>query len=714
MKKTAALLAIACLGPSAAGAEVVERSANSFTVKTAVAVPSAERAFDAFVTDIAAWWDPAHTYTRDTKNLRLEAKPGGCFCETLANGGGVQHAQVIHVIAGRLVRLTGALGPLQQAALTGTLSWDFTANAQGGGTATVTYAVSGAFPGGLDSIAPAVDAMVGGQLQRLKAYVEGGAQSGTTRLPDTPIEPARLAAHVKALASDEFEGRGPATEGEKKTIDYLVKQLSALGVQPGGDRDSRGNRAWTQDVQLAQSTIEGPVTATLRVGGMSQTLRQGEEVALRATHLPTRRVSIENAPLVFVGYGVKAPERNWDDFKGVDLKGRVAVVLVNDPDFEADLNGRFDGRSMTYYGRWTYKYEEAARRGALGMLVVHETAPASYGWATVKNSNTITMFDIVRRNPASVHPLLEGWMQRDVAAALFMRAGLDFEAEKKKAQSPDFRPVTLANATLTAAFNVRQTRVVSKNVAGILPGTTRPDETIVYSAHWDHLGVGEPDAGGDRIYNGAQDNATGVAALLELARVHASRPRPARSVVFLAVTAEEKGLLGSEYYANRPLYPPEKTVAVLNMDSMATSGPARDVGVRGSNQVFLEDDLEKLAVAAGRRLSPDPRPEAGSFFRSDHFSFAKVGVPALSIGSGDDLYGGGVKAGEAAREDYNAKRYHQPADEFGANWDLRGVAIDAGLFFTLGRELAEGTRWPEWKPGSEFKAARDKTAASRR
>jgi Zn-dependent M28 family amino/carboxypeptidase len=325
------------------------------------------------------------------------------------------------------------------------------------------------------------------------------------------------------------------------------------------------------------------------------------------------------------------------------------------------------------------------------------------------------MFDIVRQNPSSVHPPLEGWIQRDVTVALFKRAGLDFEAEKKKAQSPGFRPVTLANATFSAAFDVRQSRVVSKNVAGILPGTTRPDETVIYSAHWDHLGVGEPDAGGDRIYNGAQDNATGIAALLELARVHASlsRTRPERSIVFLAVTAEEKGLLGSEYYANRPLYPPEKTVAVLNMDSLATSGPARDLGVRGSNQVFLEDDLAKLAAATGRRLSPDPRPEAGSFFRSDHFSFAKVGVPALSIGSGDDLYAGGVKGGEAAREEYNVRRYHQPADEFDNSWDLRGVALDAGLFFTLGNELARSTRWPEWKPGSEFKAARDETAPAR-
>lgn len=540
------------------------------------------------------------------------------------------------------------------------------------------------------------------------------SQTGSVRAPESPIDPDRLAAHVKVLASDEFEGRAPASDGEKQTIDYIVKQLSAVGVQPGGDPDGRGGRLWTQDVRLALSTIEGPVTATLKVGGMVQRLRQGEEVALRATHLPTRRVSVQDAPLVFIGYGVKAPERNWDDFKGVDLRNKVAVVLVNDPDFEANLNGRFDGRAMTYYGRWTYKYEEAARQGALGMLVVHETAPASYGWATVKNSNTVAMFDIVRANPAAVHPPLEGWIQRDVTVALFKAAGLDFEAEKKRAQSPDFRPVQLASATFSADFAVNQSQVVSKNVAGRLVGASRPDETIIYTAHWDHLGVGEPAATGDRIYNGAQDNATGVAALLELARVHAARPRPARSIVFLAVTAEEKGLLGSAYYADHPLYPPETTVAVLNMDSLATSGPSRDVSIRGGGQVTLEDDLEVAAKAAERRLSPDPRPEAGSFYRSDHFSFAKIGVPALSINSGEDLVRGGVKAGEAAREEYNAKRYHQPSDEWSAAWDLRGVAQDAGLFHTVGRELAESRRWPEWKRGSEFKALRDKTAASRR
>ena len=322
------------------------------------------------------------------------------------------------------------------------------------------------------------------------------------------------------------------------------------------------------------------------------------------------------------------------------------------------------------------------------------------------------MFDIVRENPAAVHPLIEGWIQRDRAIAMFRNSGLDFEAEKKRAQTPSFTPVTLANQTFSADYAVAQSRVVSKNVVGRVPGTASPDETIIYSAHWDHLGIGEPDATGDRIYNGAQDNATGTAALLELARLH-SAARGARSVVFLAVTAEEKGLLGSAYYAERPLFDAATTVAVLNMDSLATAGLTRDVSIRGGGQVSLEDDLARVAAAAGRRLVPDPRPEAGGFFRSDHFSFAKIGVPALSINSGEDLLEGGVSAGVTARDEYNARRYHQPSDQFSDSWDLRGVAADVALVYTIGRELVDSRRWPEWKPGSEFKAARDATASSR-
>jgi Zn-dependent M28 family amino/carboxypeptidase len=530
----------------------------------------------------------------------------------------------------------------------------------------------------------------------------------------TSIDAARVTAHVKTLASDEFEGRAPGTPGEKKTVDYIIRQFTAAGVKPGGDPDGANGVRWTQDVPLAQSEIASPVAVTFRTGGQPRSLRQGEDIAIRATSLPVSDVSIRNAPLVFVGYGVKAPERQWDDFKGIDLHGKVGIVLVNDPDFEADLGGRFDGKAMTYYGRWTYKFEEAARQGALGMLVVHETEPASYGWATVKNSNLAATIDIGRDRPADVHPLLEGWLQRGVTVELFRAAGLDFEAEKKKAQSPAFRPVPLGNASISVSYKANHSRIMSKNVVAIVKGSRHPEETIIYTAHWDHLGIGEPDARGDRIYNGAHDNALGVAGLLELARVYAAQPPPERSVVFLALTAEEKGLLGSEYYANHPLYPLALTAAVYNMDGGSNVGPSRDVTVAGDGKITLQKDLETAAERQGRYLSPDPRPEAGSFFRSDHFSFAKAGVPAISFRPGQDLVEGGTAAGKAAAADENSRRYHQPADEWSASWDLRGMVMDAGLLYTIGRELANSRRWPQWLEGSEFKAIRDTTQNARK
>jgi len=530
----------------------------------------------------------------------------------------------------------------------------------------------------------------------------------------TQIEAPRVVAHVKVLASDAFEGRAPGTAGEKKSVDYIVSQFMAAEVKPGGDPDGNGGAKWTQDVPLVEAENTGPVNASIKVGSHLQTLRQNEDIALRATALAVNKVAVKNAPLVFVGYGVKAPERRWDDFKGIDLHGKIAVELINDPDFEADLGGRFDGKAMTYYGRWTYKYEEAARQGALGVLIVHETAPASYGWDTVKNSNTAPTFDIHRPNPAETHVLVEAWIQRAVAVEMFRAAGLDFEAEKKKAQSADFKPVTLKDATFSAQCAVKHTEVVSHNVVGIVKGSKHPDETVIYTAHWDHLGVGLPDAKGDRIYNGAQDNALGVAGLLELARLYGSQPPPDRSVVFLAVTAEEKGLLGSEYYAHNPLYPLALTAAVYNMDGGSTVGPSRDVSVAGDGKISLQDDLAKAAQREGRRLSPDAQPERGSFYRSDHFSFAKVGVPAISFRTGQDLVDGGVAAGKLASDNYTANRYHQPADEYSDSWNLRGMVMDTQLLYTIGREMANSRTWPQWLPGSEFKARRDATAALRK
>ena len=526
------------------------------------------------------------------------------------------------------------------------------------------------------------------------------------------LDPARLAHHIQVLSSDAYEGRGPATPGETKTVQYMTEQFMAAGLKPGGDIKG-GKRAWTQDVPLARFEIKGPVAISVQASGRSQTWTQGEQIAVRATQTGIDHLSFKGAPLVFVGYGVKAPERNWDDFKGVDLKGKVALVLINDPDFETGI-GDFGGKAMTYYGRWTYKYEEAARQGAIGFIVIHETDPASYGWNTVKNSNANSIFDIVRKNPASAHAPLEAWVQRDATVSLFQAAGLDFEALKKQAQTRDFKPVTLANVTMSADFAVDAQKTISKNVVGILPGKKRSAETVIYTAHWDHLGIGLPDAKGDKIYNGARDNASGSSMLIEIARAAARAPKPDRSVLFLSVTAEEKGLLGSEYYATNPLYPLATTVANINMDGISTSGPARDFTTSGNAPVTLQDDLIAVAKGYGKTYSPDPRPGAGSFFRSDHFSFAKRGVPAISFGAGQDLIKGGKVRGEALGKDFVTNRYHQPGDEYSADWDLSGAAQDGGMLLELGMKLANSKAWPEWKAGSEFKAVRDQSQVLRK
>jgi Zn-dependent M28 family amino/carboxypeptidase len=429
-----------------------------------------------------------------------------------------------------------------------------------------------------------------------------------------------------------------------------------------------------------------------------------------------KQVDIANAPLVFVGYGVDAPERQWNDFKGQDMHGKILVELVNDPDFEAQpgepVAGVFGGKAMTYYGRWTYKYEEAARQGAAGVILIHETDPASYGWEVVQNSNTNAQFDIVRDNPASAHTPFESWIQRPLAVQLFRRSGLDLEQAKAAARRADFHPIPL-KATLTAHLTAAPTVVTSHNVVGILPGKKYPDETIIYSAHWDHLGVGKPDASGDRIYNGAVDNGTGISELIEQARVFAQGPRPDRSIVFLAVTGEEKGLLGSSYYAAHPLYPLGKTVGNLNVDAWLPDGPQKDFTIRGTAKLDLLDDLIAEGRKQGRTYTPDPHPETGGFYRSDHFSFAKMGVPAMSFSQGLDLVNGGVARGEQLANEYNKLHYHQPSDEWQANWDWSGVAQNGELLHQLGLRLANSREWPNWSADSEFRAARDATAAER-
>jgi Zn-dependent M28 family amino/carboxypeptidase len=537
------------------------------------------------------------------------------------------------------------------------------------------------------------------------------AAAAALAAPPAVFDPQRLSDHVKVLASDAFEGRGPATAGETKTVAYIVEQMKAAGLQPGGAVVA-GKRGWTQDVPLLRASIEGTPRLSFDVAGRREALNQGEQIAVRAPLTGAKHISIADAPLVFVGYGVKAPERNWDDFKGVDLHGKIMVVLVNDPDYETG-QGDFGGKAMTYYGRWTYKYEEAARQGAAGVLVIHETGPASYGWNTVKNSNTNQMFDIVRKDPARVHTPMEGWIQRDVAVNLFRASGLDFEALKREAQTRAFRPVPL-KASFSGDYAVDAKVITSHNVVGRVVGARHPDETVIYSAHWDHLGVGRPDARGDRIYNGAVDNATGVASLIEMGRAFAHGPRPDRSVVFLAVTAEEKGLLGSEYYAANPVYPLAKTVGMINTDALGVAGPARNFSISGAAKLGLLDDLIAEGRRRGRSFTPEAHPENGGFYRSDHFSMAKRGVPAISFESGNDLVNGGTARGEALSKAYTELRYHQPADEWSPYWDLTGMAEDLAMLYAVGTRLANSREWPNWSPDSEFRAERDKTAAARR
>jgi len=524
------------------------------------------------------------------------------------------------------------------------------------------------------------------------------------------FDPAKLSAHVQTLGSDAFEGRAPATAGETKTVTYLADQFAKAGLQPGGDLKD-GKRSWIQAVPLLRSEFVAPPRVSIDIAGKLTALTQGEQIAVRAPTNGDKAMAIDNSELVFVGYGVKAPERGWDDFKGLDAKGKILVMLVNDPDFEGG-EGDFGGKAMTYYGRWTYKFEEGARQGATGVLVIHETEPASYGWATVKNSNTNAMFDIVRKNPRAEHPPLEGWIQRDLAAQLFAASGTSFEAMKAAAKKKGFNPVPL-KAKLDVHGDAKTEVITSANVVGLLPGTSRPDETVIYTAHWDHLGIGEPDANGDSIYNGAIDNGTGLAQLIEQGRAFAAGPRTQRSVVFMAVTAEEKGLLGSEYYAANPLYPAAKTAGVINTDVLGVLGPARDFSVRGNQKFGLLDILVEEGAKSGRVFTPDPAAAAGTFYRSDHFTFAKAGIPALSFTPGQDLVNGGVPRAQAWETKYRADMYHQPDDEFDPSWDFTGMALDAELLHAVGLRLANSNEWPNWSLDSEFRAARDATASQR-
>jgi Zn-dependent M28 family amino/carboxypeptidase len=528
-----------------------------------------------------------------------------------------------------------------------------------------------------------------------------------------PIDPQRLSDWTRQLAADEFEGRAPGTEGEARTIAWLAGQFRALGLEPGGEEGG-----WTQRVPLIHNQVRSPADFTIAGHGATLALQSPRDLYV-GTLRETGRVRIENAPIVFVGYGVAAPERGWDDFGDVDLHGKIALFLVNDPDFEAAADepvaGRFGGRAMTYYGRWTYKFEEAARRGAIGALVIHENEAAGYGWNTVQAPAGET-YAIVQAPGAAAPVLLQGWIQRAVAVDLFRRAGVDFEAAKRQARSGSFRPIDLG-AAFSADLPVTGRRIESHNVIARLSGSRRPGETIMFSGHWDAYGTGPADARGDTIRNGAHDDALGIAGLLEIARHFAAGPRPERTLLFAAWTAEERGMLGSEYGTANPLYPAETMVANITLDTLQSAGPARDVILIGQGQSDLEALMARAAAGQGRRVTPDGQPQRGLFYRADHFPFARRGVPVLllmALGGGADLVNGGRAAGDRWVSDFTARCYHQPCDEWSPAWDLRGAAQDVSLAWRIGRTLANSRAWPEWREGSEFRAVREQSAARRR
>ncbi len=529
-----------------------------------------------------------------------------------------------------------------------------------------------------------------------------------------PIDPGRMSETARVLGSDAFEGRAPGTAAETKTVAWLVGRFTAMGLTPAGE-----GGGWTQAVPLVHTRISAPTRLSITGAGAEIPLVQGRD-AYVFTARPADAVALAGAPLVFVGYGVAAPERGWDDFKGLDLKGKIAVVLVNDPDFEAapgePVADKFGGKAMTYYGRWTYKYEEAARRGAAGVLIVHDTAGAGYPWSVVIAPQGET-YDIVRP-PGAVQALpLQGWIQQDVAVDLFRRAGLDFAALKVAARRADFHPVALGKARLAAQARVAHEIVESHNVLAKIPGAVTPDQTVMFAAHWDAYGIGAPDATGRTIRAGANDDGMGVAGVREIARAFANGPPPARTVVFALWTAEERGLLGSATYAVHPLFPPATMAANLTMDILNTAGPSRDVVLIGAGQDSLEGDLAAAAARQGRALTPDTRPERGLFYRADHFSLAKQGVPTLllmAVGGGPDLVEGGRAAGDRWVSDYTDTCYHKTCDVWSADWDVRGAAQDVDLLYEVGRDLANSKRWPTWNAGSEFIGVRDATASQRR
>jgi Zn-dependent M28 family amino/carboxypeptidase len=521
------------------------------------------------------------------------------------------------------------------------------------------------------------------------------------------IDGAAFLEHIKVLASDRYAGRAPGGPGESLTVAYLEDQFRRMGLGPGNT-----DGTYVQTVPLVSITAAPDAHLTLQRGGESRVLRFKDQI-VPWTKRVTERVSLDTSDMVFVGYGVQAPEYQWDDYKGLDVRGKTLVVLINDPAVPDPADPSkldpsiFGGKAMTYYGRWTYKFEIGAKLGAAAVVIVHETGPAGYPFSVVQN-NAGEQFDLVTPDRNMGRCAVESWISRDAAVELFRMAGQDFEALKKTAITREFKPVPLGvTASLTLTNTLK--RLESKNVLARLEGADPAlrDEHVVYTAHWDHLGVGTP-VDGDDIYNGALDNASGIAAMLEIARWSARvQPRPKRSILFLAVTAEEQGLLGSQYYARLPIHPLEKTLANINIDGMNMFGRTRDITVIGMGASDLDDYLRKAATAQGRVLRPDPEPEKGFYYRSDHFNFAKEGVPALYTDQGIEFIGKPEAYGIDVRDRYTNEDYHRPSDEVKAYWTADGAIEDAMLYAEVGYAVANAASFPEWKPGNEFRAIRE-------
>lgn len=530
---------------------------------------------------------------------------------------------------------------------------------------------------------------------------QGAGSAGDAGL--APFNKDSLAADIRILASDSFQGRRPFTAGETRTIDYLVKSYTALGLDPGN------GTGYTQDVPMVEISPAGTPTMQVQSPKGTTDLQNLTDFVIW-TERPDSINTLDRNDIVFAGFGVVAPEYNWNDYAGLDVKGKTVLVMVNDPGFyDSTL---FKGHTMTYYGRWTYKYEEAARQGAKACLIIHNTAAASYPFSVVQSSNGGVKLHLDTRSNPSYQLAIQGWVTSETAKKMLAAAREDTSL-LLTAQHRGFRAVPL-DLKISASLRVKEVYNQSHNVIAKITGSKYPGEYVIYSAHWDHLGIGKPDAKGDSIYNGAADNASGTAALLQIARAFRSLPEPPeRTIVFLSVTAEEQGLLGSAWYAQHPVYPLATTVANLNIDVLNTYGPTKDITYSGKGQSELEDYLAEEAKKKDRYIAPEDHPEAGHYFRSDHFNFARAGVPSLTADGGVDDLTRGTAYGKQKHDDYTALRYHQPADQYDSTWDLTGGLQDVELVYAIGKRLANGHEWPGWKAGSEFKAIRDKSAGQR-